>query len=125
MNPVIGWALALAALMAGYVGYGWPGVALAVSVVVFWLLMQFSRALRAMRNAAGKPVGHVDSAVMLHARLRTGMRMMDVINLTRSLGRKVADHPESYTWTDASGALVRLEFDAGRCRSWVLERPPG
>ena len=49
MSAALGWALALAALVAGYVGYGWPGVVLALSVVVFWMLLQFSRALRAMR----------------------------------------------------------------------------
>ena len=64
----------LAALAAGYVGYGWPGVVLALTVVVFWLLLQFSRALRTLRNAASGPVGQVASAVMLHSRLKAGMR---------------------------------------------------
>ena len=44
-----------------------------------------------MRLAAGAPVGHVHSAVMLHAGLGAGMPMMDVVKLTRSLGRKVRD----------------------------------
>jgi hypothetical protein len=49
-SALVGWALAVAAVAAGYVGYGWPGVVLAVTVVVFWLLLQFSRALRVMRG---------------------------------------------------------------------------
>ena len=73
MNPVLGWGLAVAAVVAGWFGYGWPGVLLAVSVVVFWLLLQFSRVLRVMRMAAGRPLGVIDNAVMLNAKLRPGM----------------------------------------------------
>jgi len=129
MSATWGWALALLAVALGWVQWGWQGVVLAVSVIVFWLLLQFSRALRVMRQAAGAPVGHVDSAVMLHAKLRTGMRLMDIIPLTRSLGQMAppeAGAPETFTWTDASGATVRVEMAAGRLRQWTLERPvPG
>ncbi len=127
MSATWGWALALVAVALGWMQWGWQGVVLAVSVIVFWLLLQFSRALRVMRQAAGAPVGHVASAVMLHAKLRTGMRLMDIIPLTRSLGQMVpreAGAPETFTWTDASGATVRVELTAGRLRQWTLERPP-
>ena len=123
LNAILGWTLAAAALVAGRLLYGWPGVLLATSVIVFWLLLQFSRALRVMRLAAGAPVGHVPSAVMLHARLGTGMLMMDVVKLTRSLGRKVRDEPETFAWRDESGAEVEIEFANGRCRIWRLTRP--
>ena len=123
MSATLGWALAAAAVVAGYFGYGWPGVALALSVIVFWLLLQFSRALRVMRLAAKAPVGHVPSAVMLHARLHADMPMMDVVKLTRSLGRKLRDEPETFAWRDESGAEVEIEFDGGRCKSWRLTRP--
>ena len=73
MNAAIGWALAVAAIAAGYVGYGWPGVLMALSVVVFWLLLQFNRALRLMRAAASRPMGHVTSALMLQTKLQPGM----------------------------------------------------
>ena len=118
----IGWALAVAAVAVGYVGYGWRGVLLAITVVVFWLLLQFSRALRVMRLAAQAPVGQVPSAVMLHAKLHPGMPLMDVIKLTRSLGRKVRDEPETFAWRDESGAEVEIEFDGGRCKVWRLTR---
>ena len=123
MSAAIGWALALTALAAGYATAGWQGLLLALSVVVFWLLLQFSRALRVMRLAADAPVGHVPSAVMLHARLGTGVLMMDVVKLTRSLGRKVRDEPETFAWRDESGAEVEIEFANGRCQSWRLTRP--
>jgi hypothetical protein len=118
----IGWALAVAAVAVGYAGYGWRGVLLAITVVVFWLLLQFSRALRVMRLAAQAPVGQVPSAVMLHAKLHPGMPLMAVIKLTRSLGRKVRDEPETFAWRDESGAEVEIEFDGGRCKVWRLTR---
>lgn len=124
MNPWIGWALALVALVAGWRGYGWPGLALAFSVIVFWLLMQFHRSIKVMRNAAGKPVGFVDSAVMFNAKLRAGLPMLQVITLARSLGRQVAEEPEAWAWADAAGAEVTIVFANGRCKHWVLSRPP-
>jgi len=122
MNPVVGWSLAAAAVAAGWFGYGWRGVALAVSVVAFWLLLQFSRMLRLMRAAAGRPLGLVDSAVMLQSKLAPGMRMLQVVALTGSLGRKLGDDPECFAWHDAGGDRVRLEFSAGRLARWQLER---
>ena len=123
MSSWVGWSLAVVAVAAGYVGYGWPGVLLAASVTVFWLLLQFSRALRVMRNAARAPVGHVPSAVMLHSKLHAGMPMLDVVRLTRSLGRRLGDEPETFVWQDESGAEVEIAFDGGRCKAWRLVRP--
>ncbi len=123
MDARLGWALAVAAVALGYVQFGWQGVLLAFSGIVFWLLMQFTRALRAMRAAGGSPVGHVASAVMLQARLKTGLRLMDIILLTRSLGEKLADDPETFRWTDDSGAAVTVELVKGRCVRWSLARP--
>jgi uncharacterized protein (DUF58 family) len=123
MSATLGWALAALAVAAGYVSYGWRGVLLAVTVIVFWLLLQFSRALRVMRLAARAPVGHVASAVMLHARLNAGMQMIDVVKLARSLGRKLRDEPETFAWRDESGAEVEVEFAGGRCKHWCLIRP--
>ena len=123
MNPIFGWAMALVALAAGWRGYGWPGLALAFSVIVFWLLIQFNRSVKVMRNAAGAAVGHVDSAVMLNAKLRDGLPMIQVVTLTKSLGKRVAERPETWAWADTSGSEVRIVFDKGRCTRWVLNRP--
>jgi hypothetical protein len=128
LTAAIGWALAAAALAAGYAGYGWPGVALAFSVIVFWLLLQFTRAVRTLRQAAGRPVGEVDSAVMLHAKLHAGMRLPQVLALTRSLGRKVGDTPETWAWRDAGGdeVQVQMQMQGTRVERWTLHRetPP-
>jgi hypothetical protein len=122
MTPVVAWGLVLAAVAAGYIGWGWPGVVLGVTVVVFWLLLQVSRSLRVMKNAAGKPVGRVDSAVMLHSRLKAGMTLLQVLQITRSLGTRISETPERWGWGDASGARLQLEFDAGKLRHWTLQR---
>ena len=123
MNPILGWALAALALAAGWRGYGGPGIALALSVIVFWLVLQFNRSLKVMRNAASAPVGHIDSAVMLNAKLSAGLPMFRVVTLTKSLGKRVADKPETWAWADASGSNVTIVFDKGRCQRWTLNRP--
>ena len=122
MSAVIGWTLAAGALLVGWFGYGWRGLVLALTVLAFWLLLQFSRTVRVLRAAAQSPVGHVASAVMLQARLHQGMRLTEVIGITRSLGRKLADDPETFAWRDAGGDEVEVEFAAGRCAQWRLRR---
>jgi hypothetical protein len=122
MNPVLGWALAAILVALAWRQYGWQGVAFAVSVIVFWLLLQFNRAIRVMKNASNAPVGHVDSAVMLQSKLKPGMPLMHVITHTRSLGRKVSDEPERYEWADESGARVTIDVHKGRCTAWQLHR---
>jgi uncharacterized protein (DUF58 family) len=122
LNVFIGWLLAAAALALGYVQWGWPGVALAVTLIVFWLLLQFSRALRVLRKAGRAPVGQVDNAVMLHARLQRGQRLPQILALTRSLGHKRDDDPEIFEWRDAGGDAVRIELVDGKLTRWELQR---
>lgn len=123
MNAAAGWGLAVAAVVAGWFAWGWQGVALAVTVTVFWLLLQFSRALRVMRAAAARPVGSVGSAVMLNARLHPGMRLMDIIRHSHSLGRALAPPPdERFDWTDEGGHRVEVLLRGGRLVEWQLHR---
>ncbi len=126
MSAAIGWALALAALVVGYLAYGWPGLVLALTVIAFWMLLQFSRALRAMRAAAGRPVGEVDNAVMLHAQLRKGLRLVQVLKLTRSLGTPVATAAdavdETFAWQDGAGDRVEVDLQHGQVTAWRLQR---
>ena len=129
MNARLGWGLALAALALGGALWGWQGLALAASAVVFWLLLQLSRAMRVMRRAGEAPVGRVDSAVMLSARLSPGMTMLEVLTLTRSLGEVVGPpEDETWRWQDAGGDGIELRFADGRLKHWTLQRaesPPG
>lgn len=122
MNPVLGWVLAALFAIASGQAYGWQGLALAATVVVFWLLMQFNRTIRVMRNAAGRPVGHVPSVVMLHAKLKCGMTLMQVVTLTRSLGSKLDAADDGWAWVDPGGSRVELHFERGRLARWQLDR---
>ncbi len=124
MNPWIGGLLSAVAIGLGWSMYGVPGVALAGALVVFWMILQFNRALRVMRSAAGAPVGHVPSAVMLNARLRAGMTMLEIVALTRSLGQQQSEEPPVWRWADPGEAAVVLHFRGARLERWVLERPP-
>ena len=126
MSSQLGWLLAAVGLAAGYRTYGWPGVALMATVVVFWLLLQFSRAVRALREAGAAPVGSLRSAVMLHAKLRKGMTLPQVLAVTGSLGEKLetasADAEESWRWRDTSGAAVTVRLKRGKVVDWSLVR---
>ncbi len=123
MNPIVGWALAGVALVAGWTNYGWQGVALVGSGIVFWLLLQFSRAIRAMKKASSSPKGYVASAVMLNAKLKPGLTMMQIITMTQSLGIRVRESPETWTWTDTGNSRVTVVFAGGKVKSWDLFRP--
>lgn len=121
-HPAVGWALAALAVAIGYVQWSWPGVVLAVTMIVFWLLLQFSRALRVLRNAGRAPMGEVPNAVMLHARLQQGQRLPQILAITKSLGTKLADDPETFEWRDAGGDTVRVELRHGKLERWSLQR---
>ena len=122
MNAGVGWGLAVVGIAVGYMGWGWQGVLLGVTVAVFWLLLQFSRSLRVLQRAGRAPVGHVDNAVMLQSKLRQGMLLMQVLQITKGLGQKLSESPESWGWTDAGGDQLRLVFEGGKLQSWTLNR---
>ena len=105
---------------------GWMGVAAVASAGVMWLLLWFTRVVQLMRRASKRPVGFVDSAVMLNAKLKTGMTLMHVIALSRALGLLESPknaQPEIFSWRDGSQSVVRCVFVQGRLDSWTLDRP--
>ncbi|SEK81850.1 hypothetical protein SAMN05216359_103202 [Roseateles sp. YR242] len=120
MNRWFGIALAVAAMAVGIQLFGWKGAILALSVIVFWLLLQFSQLMRIMRTANEAPLGHVSSALMLQSRLQAGMTLVQLIKLCRSLGVKVA--PETYRWADTGGDAVEVVMARGKVVSWTLFR---
>ena len=110
----------------GYRHYGWPGVALVGGGLIMWQLLHFTRMLQVLKRAANRPIGHVDSAVMLHARLRAGLPLLHVVAMTRSLGQLESPkdtQPERFRWTDTSGSTVLCVFHGGKLQSWDLQRP--
>ncbi|HET9641896.1 MAG TPA: hypothetical protein VFP68_00710 [Burkholderiaceae bacterium] len=125
MNPIVGWGLAVVAIAFGYARYGWQGALFAITFVVFWLLLNFTRMMRVLSRAGKAPVGHVGSAVMLHSKLRPGMRVLDIISMTRSLGQRVSELPEVWRWTDDGRSSVEVTIENGRVSRWILHRPAG
>ena len=125
MNPRLGWLLAAVFAFAAWRAYGLAGLAFAASAIVFWLLLQFNRAVRVMKNAAGSPVGRVASAVMFQAALAHGMTMLQIVSKTKSLGRKVDGSDDDWRWSDESGASAVLHLERGRLVRWRLERAQG
>ena len=96
--------------------YKWPGVAVATGAVVMWILLHFTRMVTVLSRAANRPVGHVDSAVMLNAKLKSGVNLMHVMALTRSLGELTSPkdaQPEIYRWRDNSAS------GRARAMAWV------
>lgn len=109
-----------------YHRYGGLGVAGALGALVMCALVYLSRFIKVMRLAAQRPVGHVDSAVMLNARLNKGAPLLRVIAMTGALGKALTEpgvEPELFRWTDESLANVDCEFVGGRLHKWTLLRP--
>jgi len=106
--------------------WGWMGVAMVVTGGVMWVLLYFTRLVHIMKRAADRPIGYVDSAVMLNAKLKTGVSLMHVVAMTRALGQLETEkdaQPEVFSWKDNSNSVVRCTFVAGKLVDWTLERP--
>ena len=106
--------------------WGWLGVAMVFTGGVMWVLLYFTRLVHIMKRAADRPIGYVDSAVMLNAKLKTGVSLMHVVAMTRALGQLETEkdaQPEVFSWKDSSDSVVRCTFVAGKLADWTLERP--
>ena len=120
--PILG----VVVVAVAYRAYGWPGVALAATGIVMWMLLHFTRMMRVLQRAANRPVGYCDSAVMLNAKLRPGVNLLHVMAMTRALGEQLSprqEQPEIYRWTDGSASHVTCEFARGKLVKWTLFRP--
>lgn len=106
--------------------FGWQGVLVVVTALVMWLLMHFNRMMQVLKRAANRPIGTVDSAVMLNAKLKPGVTLLHVTAMTQSLGQLLSEkdrQPELYRWSDNSQSYVDGEFRNGKLVRWQLERP--
>lgn len=129
LKSVVWWLLALAVPVLAWLQYGLPGLALALGVVLFWLLLQFTRVMTVMKTAASRPKGHVRDAANLHRRLRLGVKLFDLVRATGSLGVQESPEgtqPEVFHWTDSGGVRLVCTFDNGRLVAHELTRgePP-
>jgi hypothetical protein len=118
--------LAVVGMVAAYRFYGWTGVAAAVSGLVMWGLLHFTRMMQVLKRAANRPIGYMESAVMLNAKLKTGMTLLHVIAMTRSLGERLSnklEQPEVFRWSDHSDSNVTCTFVSGKLAHYELSRP--
>jgi endo-1,4-beta-D-glucanase Y len=109
-----------------YRAYGWAGVALAAAGMVMWMLLHFTRMMKVMSDAANRPKGYVDSAVMLNAKLKAGFNLLHVIAMTKSLGELLSapdQQPELFRWADGGNTHVTCEFLNGKLVKWTMVRP--
>ncbi len=116
----------IVAIVLAYRSYGWAGVAGVASMLVFWVLLNFTRMMQVLKRASGRPIGYVDSAVMLNAKLKPGMTLLHVVAMTKSLGelKSVKDEqPEVFAWTDGSESRVTATFVSGKLSHHELFRP--
>lgn len=120
--PVLGLVL----LGAAWRGYGWGGVAVVAGGIVMWMLLHFTRMMQVLRKASNRPVGYVESAVMLNAKLKPRVPLLHVMAMTRSIGELLSPQdtqPEIFRWTDNSQSHVTCEFANGKLVKWELFRP--
>jgi hypothetical protein len=113
-------------VVAAYRAYGWGGVAITVGALFMWLLLHFNRVMQVLKRATNRPIGFVDSAVMLNAKLKPGVTLLHVVAMTRALGELLSPkdtQPESFRWTDGSSSSVTCEFLQGKLVKWELNRP--
>lgn len=116
----------VAVVVLAYRGFGWAGVAAAVGGLMMWLLLHFTRMMQVLKRAANRPIGYVDSAVMLNAKLKPGMTLLHVVAMTRSLGELLSpkdEQPEEFRWTDNSASSVTCTFVGGKLSQHALSRP--
>jgi hypothetical protein len=122
----IAMVMGLAVLLYGsFRAFGWWGFSLVSSGMVFWLLQLSTRLMQTMERAADQPVGSVANAVMFHAQLHAGLRLLKVIGLAASLGQRIPSVDKSidiFEWRDAGGDSVQCHFLEGRLQQWSLSR---
>ncbi|MDO8319699.1 glycerate kinase [Rhodoferax sp.] len=120
--PVAG----VAAVVLAYRFYGWAGVAASTAGLMMWMLLHFTRMMQVLKRATDRPIGYVDSAVMLNAKLKPGMTLMHVVAMTHALGElqsPMNTQPEIFRWTDGSQSSVACTFAGGKLVQHELSRP--
>jgi hypothetical protein len=117
--------LAATALLAGWWSFRWAGLALAITVMAFWSILQFNRASRQLRNVADRPKGMVDSVVTLQSKLAYGMHMPDVLAISNSLGQRVNERGNDWLWRDSYGNQIVVTFRRGSVERWSATRTDG
>ena len=116
----------VAAVVLAYRFYGWTGIAAVATGLVMWILLHFTRMMNVLKRAANRPIGYVDSAVMLNAKLKPGLSLLHVVAMTRALGKLQSEkdaQPEVFRWTDGTESHVTCTFAGGKLAHHELFMP--
>ncbi|THU01467.1 glycerate kinase [Lampropedia puyangensis] len=116
---------AVSVLMVGYYNRGWAGFMLVLGAVVFFILLHLTRVMKILKVASGTPKGRISSAIMLNSKLKQGMTLLQVVQLTRAIGEVQGD-PNApqvcHRWTDPGGAWVDAVFVNSKLQNWQFGR---
>ena len=116
----------VSALVLAFRFYSWAGVAAIATGGMMWMLLHFTRMMTVLKRAANRPIGYVDSAVMLNAKLKPGASLLHVVAMTRALGQLQSEkdaQPEIFRWTDGTQSHVTCTFVGGKLVQHALFRP--
>jgi hypothetical protein len=113
--------LAGSALLIGWFLYGWQGVVVSVTIIAFWMVLQFNQATRVLRQAASQPKGQIDSIVRVQSRLAHGMTMAEVLRITGSLGVPT-ERRDEWLWRDAAGHEIAVTLRRNVVVRWAVAR---
>ena len=125
LRTTLWWAAIALAFWGVWRQYGGLGVLLGFSMLAFWVTIQFSQVMRVLRRAADRPKGTVAHALKMHVKLKQGMKLVDVIGMTGSLGEMLSppnQQPEVFRWRDPKGDAVTVRFQDGRVLDHQIER---
>ena len=106
----------IGASVLAFRSYGWAGIAAVVTVLMFGILLHFSRMMQVLKRAANRPIGYVDSAVMLNAKLKPGgLFFIDQqIGFTRAAHYYFTQVPQILVILLPVSLLLALLFALGR-----------
>ena len=126
LRPFLAAVAGVLLLFAGWRAYGGAGLAIVATGLVTWMLLWVTRMIHVLKKAAERPKGYVGSAVMLNAKLKSGVTLLHVVAMTKSLGEPMSapdQQPELFRWSDGGLSHVTCEFLGGKLVKWALVRP--
>jgi hypothetical protein len=118
-SKTLGTVLAGSAILIGWAVYGWRGLVLAATVIVFWMILQFNQARRLLQQVAQRPKGRIDSVPRVQSLLAHGMTLAEVLKVTGSLG-VATDNRDEWMWQDDAGHDIAVTLRRGVVVRWAV-----
>lgn len=109
------------ALLIGWFLFGWQGAVLSITLIAFWMILQFNQATRTLHDVAQQPKGKIDSIVRVQSKLAHGMTMPEVLRITGSLGVPT-ERRDEWLWQDAAGHEIAVTLRRNVVVRWAVAR---